>query len=1604
MTSIPSDIWMETPIAYPNIVDPADDKLNYVVNDHDGTIRRKDVSNFRHAKSRVHEHEMRYSTPASACGMSSVSEICAPTSFSSRRVVIVTTPVTDRILAITRLETFPESPSEEEPIVVHVDFGVECTKLTQSIVAVQAFPCPIGSSPNETNVSSFQLVLVDAAATILTLRFTIDTLTPICVPRVLPQRPVDVRCFSLSDAVLGGNLHGGMTSRNCCTKRMVAFSSSDILIIALNPHLVAVDLYNEKFEVWSISTCIDFMRKQQSSLGFGTILSKGKEYIWGKSDSSIDTIGMNPVAAVCVADNDPTVVFSLHSDGVIRNWKVSPSTLLPITVQNVVSRYIPNPALWNSDSMMNSIYLSARLYDANEYQTESRVFVLLVQIQSSIPIPYDAAAITSLDDSDRQAPIESEINLVVIEGAADQPIQEILNLSTSYYDEALNPHASTRLTVPESAAVLVDMQLDPHSLDRCQLRVMYYLNSNCGIVFCTYLPRSLSILSRDPVLVEDPLSSLRMDSIMQTERKKIEQLSFLHIMEGKNLPLEHLYFELDRRYLQYLFRPTVPRGSGTILPPSPHHVYNAMNALDPSIRRNAKDSNCSDVAVDVVLWMQEWRRRDQEDDAYGADERYLEQSDISHDCLIKIRQHEKRWLSLLLEVWEQEQVDLLPLAMSFLPCHSNGDDMPSNGGEDIGFLVRPGFVSLVYNFGRQGFDQTTNLDRHTWELLTNVKYENVIRDGEAIILDLISHDVLEIKSAVYHVGDMIKKVNLPPSIGNYVSNTMTSDQEFSKSMRDFPIDCCYPGFGVVSLGVNSDIDVRQPHKKVSCMYNRLAAASLVVRGVDTMRRLSLARYALLNKMKSKYADYALHMYLHAAAVMYVSARMTPSSFTSVVFEKLQPLNFHGAWENSRTPTFLGLRGISDETALLDPLLTNMSQRVHFENLNCLPFLKFPALLSRASLISILVGKFQSTLGCRMSELGIFPSSAGEIEHPEGEVRLLCVRDSVRLPDEAREISSFREEQIALCLIKISASDRSSHIMMDKVLKMLQFDVGNLPKSMNNLRLLETHIGENHTVGITLLKGYVRNAIDEVSMMDKPENDGVLERLHNALFHCALAVEDWVEALEASTMHSRWRIRNDKFKRLVRAMVNAGAFYDLFHVISKCCESNAISFDFYDSVAEVLSHMTSKDPYSAMVFESETSVDATLALYTLHASQEHWRKAAEAMDRRYCRACESLAMATPDLRMDQRSRRELLVIEDIAFASMSCVNAMNMVQDRNSQFLVSNEHLYLSMDDLELRAKRCNALMKLYEDKSGDPSFVLRSLAVAIEDTTSEKEIVNQLFVHGFYSDGIELAVAMDNAVVAKSDGRGRLLDALTHLILSFLLPMAIDDSEMMKRPTVSQLEAAIEKFKEPRLFLPNVLIHNYSVKLMDAERSTIRRLAMLLIEVLTVKFTTQEAPLAKDVAAAVLTSNRICAPLPSWLEGLLLTGRNATREPGMFARRAQSSNGYLGDPEVLLSVYMSCGLLKEACRVVTAVFDMGNSRVNLVPRRLPENGEIDYIPFDKIDFLWYFVDEKLRKSSLNRDDRCGLEAARTDMKKSIEKYFELSTISDMGQKSARVLS
>ena len=149
--------------------------------------------------------------------------------------------------------------------------------------------------------------------------------------------------------------------------------------------------------------------------------------------------------------------------------------------------------------------------------------------------------------------------------------------------------------------------------------------------------------------------------------------------------------------------------------------------------------------------------------------------------------------------------------------------------------------------------------------------------------------------------------------------------------------------------------------------------------------------------------------------------------------------------------------------------------------------------------------------------------------------------------------------------------------------------------------------------------------------------------------------------------------------------------------------------------------------------------------------------------------------------------------------------------------------------------------------------------------------------------------------------------------------------------------------------------------------------------------------------------------LPSWLDHFLVNGGGGnTSEVGLFARRPTSdtSNAYPGDPSALLSLYTKRGMYLEACRLVTLVLTGINSsdREKNAPFRLPEKGNVDFVPYNKIDLLWNLIQDAVENEVLKKNEADEVLSARDRMEKALEKHFELLKISEMGLMSARALS
>ena len=188
--------------------------------------------------------------------------------------------------------------------------------------------------------------------------------------------------------------------------------------------------------------------------------------------------------------------------------------------------------------------------------------------------------------------------------------------------------------------------------------------------------------------------------------------------------------------------------------------------------------------------------------------------------------------------------------------------------------------------------------------------------------------------------------------------------------------------------------------------------------------------------------------------------------------------------------------------------------------------------------------------------------------------------------------------------------------------------------------------------------------------------------------------------------------------------------------------------------------------------------------------------------------------------------------------------------------------YMNMNDIHARAVRRSALKTLFCDGFDDPTFAKSALVNdndADDNGSSAKisnhDIIDQLFLRGYYHDGLSLAMALGENRGSKPGGRGVFHDSLSHLLCSYLVPLALDQEFAPERPTMRQFEAAMDSLKQP-FELPVLIFGPRSKRSLALERSEIQTGAMSLLRELTTKYTNAEQPIAAEVAACILNKNR----------------------------------------------------------------------------------------------------------------------------------------------------
>eukprot|EP00934_Nitzschia_sp_Nitz4_P008670 Nitzschia sp. Nitz4//scaffold196_size54656//32361//37667//NITZ4_006643-RA/size54656-processed-gene-0.53-mRNA-1//1//CDS//3329540438//8660//frame0 len=623
----------------------------------------------------------------------------------------------------------------------------------------------------------------------------------------------------------------------------------------------------------------------------------------------------------------------------------------------------------------------------------------------------------------------------------------------------------------------------------------------------------------------------------------------------------------------------------------------------------------------------------------------------------------------------------------------------------------------------------------------------------------------------------------------------------------------------------------------------------------------------------------------------------------------------------------------------------------------------------------------------------------------------------------------------------------------------------LSRVLHRLSILENHIVGGNTEeneNPTFLLGLISNAITDMGNVFPEEFRRSMPeygKLWSRLFHHAILAHQWHEAYSACLNNPNIGLRESMLCRLVRAMVDQGALSSLLVLCTQMARgspmdmavtdtSAANAVDLYEIASDYLGTVASPhDMYAVRATSPDPSGLSHYqgALYALHVSQKNWRRAAQSMDVFYQNAKQALGSNSANVGANVQSGqlRDGLIVNDLVLASLGAHTSIELVKENSNKFLVGGEYgPYIAIpvksetegnvkrargdndvDDMETddeenrlsklmgvvalegRAVQSIALRALFYDRSTNPAFVSNSF---LQQPGVSMTTIKELFASGYVQLGLVLAESWAKNAFAdtgsrKPEGSDLFHESLCHVLETSIIPVAVQSMTAASRPTLNQLQLSLQMAGNHTAYV----VPEKSGSTTTVQAFALRDAAMLLTRKLTMMFSTAETPVAVEVAASILDQG--VSQLPCWLERFLL-GADVASENGLFAVRPQVAGGlqgYSGNPTALFALYVRYGMFTEACDVVSFILEHTKSGERSPSERavsrLPEKGEIDYVPYKKIDELWSLIAVVLKKGVLGTTEEKRVTGARDRMKVALEGHFSRLKVSESGLRSARAL-
>ncbi|CAB9514029.1 expressed unknown protein [Seminavis robusta] len=991
---------IEVPIVFPS---QGSAPQRYVVDDANKVVQRLEESSKK--KPSASEAWVDGSSYGLLCGSSSMS----PLTFSSGATAILTTStlMEDPGILVVALAG---SDSQKSPVTVELDLQSAMSKDFGHTVKVQAFVQMLRNG-----MECVRLVLVSNNAVVVTLRLHPESLETDSDLEVLKIKEIS------SEQAAGSTL----------TSTMVGFASPFVIVIALSPLLMSINLHTQKCEEWRESQCKEDMKARQST--YSSLKSTAANMVFGRPDDGV--VDMRPTSALCISSSanmeaDPTFVFTLHSDGTIRRWTVTDQSLFPLEVYPISIRSLPDNKSWSD--VHNAVYLSARLY--------KHIYVLAAHIQTDSP-------------NDDPSNPSSNDHVVVASGYQDC--------------RDMSPEISSQvLEVPSRATGLIGMDFAPGK--RAALLAMFRSSADDNHAGTTiavrYPPSVVSIVENKPYVypVEDFL-----DGVAQMERARMDALGADDELEGTSaLSLEDELHEIDARFMKHLFRPAHPRGIGSMTAPADRHIRTAISKVLYGRMRYIRTEGMS-IELETLRAMQDWCSTENRKlmaltprkkspgkeaatgepapkmsatsvyDSYVAaseagagDEMETEDLDSVVDStdgerIRLLGMHASRWRRLLAAIWEEEQSVRLPLGLYLLP--SSIGELP-----DSAVIVRAGFTSIVVGDspGNAPPGALTELDEAALKLIKLIEsnpdtHRQILSIERRIWRNIATPQADDMEPSDF-AEEFSRVVDIAFDLSRGALFSVQEQKRLGQSLEAASLDSLLQalqqvkGKGIMNESRGSDDFCN--HATVGSQFAnshlRQAVNSFSARCIDSSRRLLLARYLLILHLvrSSQLSTASFHLYVRSLAVGWVGAQRvaTPSSTKSTpsLFRRTQRPKLR---QGATTSAMDALLSSIPRPALVwecpTRLVVSLSQEIHGRSFK-------PVLMQTQNL--------GETNGSILPELSALPGSSNHgtvTDYPNLALRLMSPIVALSSRMETPNVANLRKETLAQCILMHVDSDR-----------------------------------------------------------------------------------------------------------------------------------------------------------------------------------------------------------------------------------------------------------------------------------------------------------------------------------------------------------------------------------------------------------------------------------------------------------------------------------------------------------------------------------------------------------------------------------------------------